>query len=537
MRGLQGAGSRAGEMVRRGSRAGGMAAGQVPALIVGAGPAGLTAAITLARQGVQVLLVERRRDLSALPRATSISVRSMELLRSWGLEEEVRAGGVEVEWLAWVCETLSGASTGVAMPTGYPTAEQSALISPTAPACVPQDHLEPVLLDHLRSFAGVRVELGAEVVGIDPVNRDSRPDGVRAVLRDVDTGVSRVVDARYLLAADGAHSRVRNALGIPMHGTDHGVEAATALFRAPLWDLLGECRYGIYPVTHPEASGVFLPAGRGDRWLYFRQWEAGQQQLANLDDEAIGRLIKLGVGIANMTLRIERTRIGAFSFAAQLAKRFRQGNAFLIGDAAHRVTPRGGTGMNTAMQSAYDLGWKLAWVLRGWAKVELLDSYDVERRPVAEHNVARSDDPKGSFRSAEQELHVDLGGRLPHVWVPDPRVPAAIGRVCTLDLLGPGLTLYTGPESAPWAAAAARVCARVPIGVRSLDVISARALGIGRDGALLTRPDGSPAGSWRHGHDAVPGLEAALTSALVGCHTMVEPAPAVHHRALIGNVA
>ena len=106
--------------------------------------------------------------------------------------------------------------------------------------------------------------------------------------------------------------------------------------------------------------------------------------------------------------------------------------------------------MNTAIQSGHNLGWKLAWVLCGWAGPELLDSYEVERRPVAEHNAARSADPNGSFREVDQELHVDLGGRIPHVWLP----PTA-GRVSTLDLLGPGLTLFTGPERVTWDAATA----------------------------------------------------------------------------------
>jgi putative polyketide hydroxylase len=152
---------------------------EVPVLIVGAGPAGLAAAVTLARYGVACTLVERRCGVSALPRATAISTRSMELLRSWGLEREIRAGGVDVEWQQWFCETLAAAARGKGSPVGMPTREQSA-ISPTGAACVPQDHLEPVLLRHLRALATSRVELGTELVGID-----SGPGGVRAVLRDV----------------------------------------------------------------------------------------------------------------------------------------------------------------------------------------------------------------------------------------------------------------------------------------------------------------------------------------------------------------
>jgi putative polyketide hydroxylase len=452
---------------------------EVPVVVAGAGPAGLAAAISLARLGVPVTLVERRAELSSMPRATVVSLRSMELIRSWGIEDAVLAGGVDVEWRGWLAETLARVAEGTMWPVGVPTRAEAAVLSPTAPACVPQDHLEPVLLEHLRSLEGTSVHVHTAVVGVE-----ERAEGVEVVLRDLRSGELRTVRARYLIAADGAHSAIRRALGIAMRGPDGLGHAVTAIFHAPLWEVVGDHRYGIYSVDHPDGAGTFLPAGRGDRWCY-GTW-VDPQDVDAYTPERFVRRIRAGAGIADLDVAIERT--GSFSFAAQLADRFRAGNVFLVGDAAHRVTPRGGTGMNTAIAGGHDLGWKLGWVLRGWAGPELLDTYESERRPIAAHNVARSADPDGSTRETADELHVDLGGRIPHVWV-----RSGEGRASTLDLLGPGLTLFTGPEPAAWEA---RAAGGPPMTLRRLDAVGARAIGIRGNGALLVRPDGTPARLW-----------------------------------------
>jgi putative polyketide hydroxylase len=474
---------------------------RVPVVIVGAGPAGLVTAVTLARNGIASLLVERNPGLSPLPRATAVSTRTMELLRSWGLEAEVRAGQLDITAVgAWAAETMASPD-GTLMPLGHPDLEQAAAASPTRLAAVPQDHWEPVLLRHLETLGLAEVRFGTELVAFD---QDA--DGVTVELRDRATGEPRTVRAGYLVGADGAHSRVRSLLGIAMDGPDHLNEQLTTLFEAPLDDVVGERHYGIYFIQHPEAGGVFVPNGAGDRWLYGREWDPAQQRLEDYTDARLAGLIRTAAGVPDLPVRVVAK--GTFSFAAQVAGRYREGRAFLVGDAAQRMTPRGGMGMNTAVAEGHDLAWKLAWVLGGWAGPDLLDTYEAEWRPVGARRAARSADP-GPEASGAEALAEDLNGRLGHAWLPHGNGH----RRSTLDLLGQGLTLLTGPDPHPWTAAAATLDPAFPLEVHALDHRTAATLGIDPDGALLARPDAQVITHWP---TAPINLRAELAEAVSG---------------------
>jgi 2-polyprenyl-6-methoxyphenol hydroxylase-like FAD-dependent oxidoreductase len=306
-----------------------------------------------------------------------------------------------------------------------------------------------VLLAHLRSHPTAEVQFATELVGFD---QDG--DGVTATLRDLRSGASMVVRARYLVGSDGAHSGVRAALGIGMDGPDHLAEHLTVLFQAPLGAVVGERRYGIYFVQHPAAAGVLVPSGAGDRWLYGCRWRPDRERLEDYTEARLAGLLRAATGVPNL-----RPRILAM-------------------------------GMNTAIGGGHDLGWKLAWVLRGWAGPELLDGYEAERRPLGRRRTARSaadgPEPDGAEWLAE-----DLGGRVAHAWLRrDGR------RVSTLDLLGPGLTLFTGPAAAAWRAAGAAVDTAAPLAVQPLDRAAAAAVGTGARGAALVRPDGQVVARW-----------------------------------------
>jgi len=452
-------------------------------LVVGAGPAGLVAAITLARYGIDVVLIDKRSTPSGLSRSLVISTRGMELMRRFGLEQAVRSGAADVKIRAWMTPSLASGE-GIELPLGSPSDAEAALASPTRPAWVAQDHHEPVMFEHLRSLPSASIRLGCQLLG---VTQDDQL--VRAAVADAGTGTVEDLGASFLIAADGAHSTVRDQLRIAMLGPDNLADYERVEFTAPLWQLAGEHRYGLYVITRSDVAGVLAPRGPGDRWSLSREIPVGTRGLAGLSQEEVIGLIQRAVGTSVLRPQIER--LSTFTFAAQMAERYAQGRCFLVGDAAHRATPRGGTGMNTAIQDSFDLGWKLAWVLRGWASPRLLATYERERRPVAAHNVQRSSEPAGAVRETGQALAWDLGRRLPHHWLANGKE-----RTSTIDLIADGLTLLSGPSDPRWRRFAESMSSSAPIDMHVVDAGTADALSLPAAGALLARPDGRELRRW-----------------------------------------
>jgi putative polyketide hydroxylase len=494
-------------------------------LVVGAGPAGLATALTVLRHGARVLVVERRAGTSTVPRATGISTRTMELFRFWGVARAVRDDSVDCDPRVAVTQTLA-AEPDELVPFSYPSPREALSVSPAYPAVCSQDHIEPILAAEVRRLGG-EVRFGTSLTALR-----TAPDGVRAEI-----GPAGTVRARFVVGADGPRSAVRTALEIGWERLGSLGEWVNVLFRPDLAALLGRRLPGIAFVKHPDAECVLVPVGAG-RWTATRRCDSERgESAADYTPARWTELLRTATGIPE--LRPEILATGAFTMAADVAATFRYGPAFLVGDAAHRMTPMGGIGMNTAIHDGHELGWRLAWAVRGLAGDALLDSYAAEREPIGRALAARSlsadrqpDDglPTDLGRTYRSPVIVDDGDaparghsrtarpgeRAPHVWV---RYRGR--RTSVLDLFEDRMTVLAGPGGIDWARAARRFgAAPVQALVAGRDLPDPRgvlraAYRLAPDSAVLVRPDGIVA--WRHdGRCSAPGaaLAAALGTAL-----------------------
>lgn len=478
-------------------------------LVIGAGPSGLATAIAAARSGARVLLVEKHPEVSIFPKATGIRGRSMEIIRSWGLEDKVRAVDMALPLTMAIAETLSQPAQEVSL--GLPPLGLSRTLSPTNVAVVPQDYLEPILLDHFHDVGG-ESRFGTELLSFSMDD-----DLVRAELRSRDSGDCYQVRARYIVGGDGRRSLVRDQLGIELAPLGmEGVHLAT-LFEADLAPSVNHRLCVLHAVMKPTVEGVFVPTGTG-RWVYDMELELSVPEAAAWwTPERLAERIRTAAGVPDLAMNIEATF--RWDFSAAVATRYQYGRAFLVGDAAHGTTPRGATGMNTGIADGHNLGWKLAWVSRGWAHETLLDSYQDERGPVGRRNASRSMESRIGG-SAESSLAADFGvtygsaviaggqtgeldfedvgrrarpgERAPHAWV-----DLHGKRLSTIDLFDGHLTLMIGVAGDAWRAAATMLPSGPPFQVLAVGTeISdptgelVQRYGLAGTAVVLVRPDG-----------------------------------------------
>jgi 2-polyprenyl-6-methoxyphenol hydroxylase-like FAD-dependent oxidoreductase len=512
-----------------------------PVLLAGGGLIGLSTALFLAQHGIPSLAIERLRGGSPVPRAAFFHMRTLEMFRSAGIEDEVRRRSLEEfepEGALILMDSLAGRQIAGIIPS---LNEGVDALSPCRRLFITQPGLEPILRQRAER-AGARVIEATEVVGID---QDG--EGVTVATRNLETGEERTLRGQYLVGSDGAHSKVREWLGVPFDGRGVFSNSITIYFHAPLAPLLVGKNLSVIYVTNSALSGFFR-LDKDQNSGFFVVNTAGDTSrpeaaspASDVRPERLIELVRAGAGVPDLPVTIDG--VARWRATSDVARRFRDGRIFLAGDAAHLMPPNGGYGGNTGIHDGHNLAWKLALVLKGIAAPELLATYEMERWPVAKFTVEQAYtryvtrsatylgakdfqpladdfqielgylyrspaivDEGGSSGKGEEtsrdmweRLHEDPrqsfgrpGSRAPHVWLEHDGT-----RKSTIDLFGRAFVLLTGGAGGSWREAALSIARDIPgleLEVHSEPAVLA-AYGIADSGASLVRPDGFVA--WR----------------------------------------
>ncbi|HEY6814250.1 MAG TPA: FAD-dependent monooxygenase [Croceibacterium sp.] len=476
-------------------------------LIVGGSLVGLSAAAFLGHHGVSAMVVEKHAGTSIHPRAGYFHVGTMEAYRRIGLEPAILEasheqfgpdGGINL------VESLAGRELALFVPS------INAGLDPYSPCkrfFITQQSLEPLL--HRRA-----AELGADLhYRSELVDFAQDESGVTAHVRDVDSGEIRTIRARWMIAADGNRSPIRQKLGVGMTGPGWLSDSITIYFKADCTQWLEERPMGVIYVSNADQRGFFRFEAGGKRGFLVvntlgdLSLPGAKDVAGDISPERCIALVRSAIGVPDIEVEIED--VAVWKAVAECADAYRKGRVFIAGDAAHVVPPTGGFGGNTGVQDAANLAWKLAMVVKGEAGEALLDSYEAERRPVGLLTVEQAytryvrrvtpeeltfDTPAlrdeltmelgqfyrsnavvdGRTESEPACLHPDrtrgrAGARVPHAWLDDGR--------STLDVAATEASWLLGPDAPPGD------------GVR-LSSETANRCGIAPAGAMLVRPDG-----------------------------------------------
>jgi putative polyketide hydroxylase len=510
-------------------------------LVAGSGPAGLATALFLAEQGVDCYLLGGQRERVRPPRILGVHPRAMELLRSLGVEAEIRdlpsARALAGNSGIISAESLAGHELG-SLDAKYvmDVATDLGALSPTSWCLCDEAELEGVLRERAERL-GVRLRPEAELASFD---RDGwGDDGISAVVRDLASGDEHRIRACCLVDAGGSDGAVRERLDIGFEGQTLG-HFVTVRFTADLTGELRGRRFIMAYVDNPGVRGSLMPLDNGSDWLLHVRHDPEREPAESFTEERCAELVRAATGVPGLQPRIES--VSPWAGEAGVAERFREGQVFLVGDAAHVMPPSGGFDAGTGIIDAHNLAWKLVAVLDGWAHPDLLDSYDEERRPVCAATVEQAvlrakdrarlltaypdpEDPElvqdplvwlsARYRSSAvmpwdegslpgyglwaAENDGRPGSRAPHL-----RLRHGGTEISVHDLFGRSMVLLTGPDNQPWQEAARSVAAELgtPVQVygvgtdlEDLDDRWPELYGVTAQGAVLVRPDGVVA--WR----------------------------------------
>jgi len=352
---------------------------ETPVLVVGGGPTGLTASLFLSQLDIPHILIERRQSPNPAPAAHVINTRTMEIFRQGGLPmDELYAldSHPEARLVTWSAD-LSSPAIGALDIKGNPqrmAARAGASIDHVAN--ISQPKLEQALMNHTRQQPDADIRPGWQWLGFGDDAHESivqTPDGNQVLIRST-----------FTLAADGASSPIARALGIEKEGPETIARFLNLSCRVDLRDIVQERDVLIHWCLDLEIFGTLI-VHDPENMAVFMVPMAGPEE--DYDEQRCAEMLKRLFGKAHP---YELLYKGVWNMSAQVAEKFRSGPVFLIGDSAHRFPPTGGLGLNSGVCDAHNLVWKLAAVLKSTQSQDLLDSYELERRPVAQRNCAKS---------------------------------------------------------------------------------------------------------------------------------------------------
>ena len=367
------------------------AAMETDVLIVGAGPAGLTAALFLSEYGVDNVLLEKYDWTAHTPRAHITNQRTMEIMRDVGLERDVIEKGVPQELMGDTvfCTSLAGEELARLHTWGtHPLRKADYdLASPSRHCDIPQTLMEPILLGGAAS-RGSKVRFNTEYLSLE-----QDEDGVIATVRDRLDGTTYEIRAKYLLGADGGRSKVAGDVGLPMEGQMGIAGSMNIVVKADLTKYVSHRPSVLYWVLQPGSNiggigmGLVRMVRTWDEWLILWGYDINDDP-PKLDDRQAIEIVHNLIGDDAVPVEVQSTALWTNNRAYMT--RYSEGRVFCMGDACHRHPPSNGLGSNTSIADAHNLAWKLALVLRGSAAPSLLDTYDAERAPIGKQIVERA---------------------------------------------------------------------------------------------------------------------------------------------------
>lgn len=360
-------------------------------LIVGGGPAGLSAALFLSQYGVDNVLIEKYGWTCNTPRAHITNQRTVEIMRDMDLEGEVVAAATPQDKMGdqVFCESVAGEELGRLLTWGNHPRRRADydLASPSKICDLPQTLFEPILLSGAAS-RGTKVRFNTEYVSLEQDEAE-----VIATARDRLSGESYEIHARYLIGADGGRSRVAEEIGLPMEGQMGIAGSMNIVLRADLSKYVAHRPSVLYWVMQPgsDIGGIGMGLVRMVRpwneWLILWGYDISDGP-PEMDEQRATEIAHNLIGDSSVPVEIISTSLWTNNRAYMT--RYSEGRVFCMGDACHRHPPSNGLGSNTSVQDAYNLAWKLALVVKGKANPSLLDTYDAERAPIGKQIVERA---------------------------------------------------------------------------------------------------------------------------------------------------